>query len=95
MVFGLITLSAMVPTMIGLNQATQNTRDGEEERRDQARRQRCNLIASCDAREGTLEQRNQVHNAKVYIGSDGKVSTCLYFSFSCFRLMTIPLAIPQ
>lgn len=75
MVFGLIALSTMVPTMIGLNQATQNTRDGEEERRDSARRQRCNLLATCDAREGTLEQRKQVQNAKVYLGPDGKVKT--------------------
>lgn len=78
MVFGLIALSAMTPTMIGLNQATQNTRDGEEERREAARRQRCNLLATCDAREGTLEQRKQVHNAKVYLGPDGNVSPLFY-----------------
>lgn len=73
MVFGLVMTSAMLPTMIGLNQATQNSRDSEEERRNTARRQRCNLVATCDAREGTLEQRKQVHNAKVYLGPDGKV----------------------
>ena len=73
MVFGLITLSTMVPTMIGLNQATQNTRDNEDERRESSRRQRCNLLAVCDEQEGTLEQRRQVHNAKVYLGPDGNV----------------------
>lgn len=73
MVFGLITLSTMIPTMIGLNQATQNTRDSEEERREAARRQRCNLLAVCSEREGTLEQRRQVHNAKIYLGPDGNV----------------------
>lgn len=96
MVFGLITLSTMVPTMIGLNQATQNTRDGEEERRDSARRQRCNLLATCDAREGTLEQRKQVHNAKVYLGPDGNVSARAIYLFCTFHAHKNPsLAVPH
>ncbi|KAL5355929.1 hypothetical protein BJX96DRAFT_171123 [Aspergillus floccosus] len=73
MVLGIITLATMVPTMIGLNEATQSTRDNEETRREAARRQRCNLVATCDIREGTQEQRQQVHNARVYLGPDGKL----------------------
>jgi cation transport regulator ChaB len=72
MVLGVIMIAAMLPTMIGLNEATSATRDQEERRRDRARKQRCHLIAVCDPEEGSLQQRQQVHNAKVYLGNDGK-----------------------
>lgn len=85
MVFGLVTMSAMVPTMIGLNQATQNTRDNEEERREGNRRQRCNLVATCAVDEGTAEQRLQVHNAKVFLGPDGKVKSTHAVDCTCLR----------
>ena len=78
MVLGIITLATMVPTMIGLNEAIQSTRDNEETRREAARRQRCHLVATCDIREGTQEQRQQVHNARVYLGPDGKVHATSY-----------------
>lgn len=68
-------MATMLPTMIGLNEATQSSRDNEETRRESARRQRCHLIATCDIREGTREQRQQVHNARVYWAPDGRVSS--------------------
>jgi len=73
MVLGIVMISAMLPTMIGLNEATSGSRDREESRRDSSRKQRCHLVATCSINEGNQQQREQVHNAKVYVGSDGKV----------------------
>lgn len=70
-------MSAMVPTMIGLNEATQSTRDQEESRRNDARKQRSQLVATCSLDQGTPEQRQQVHNAQVQVGRDGKVSSVM------------------
>jgi hypothetical protein len=67
-------MATMLPTMIGLNEATQATRDQEENRRTSSRKQRCHLVATCSLRQGTESQRAQVQNARVYVGQDGKVS---------------------
>lgn len=67
-------IATMLPTMIGLNEATQHTRDQEDNRQSSARQQRCNLVATCPIDQGTAEQREQVHNAKIYVGQQGKVS---------------------
>jgi hypothetical protein len=74
MVLGVVMMAAMLPTMIGLNEATQGTRDQEENRRTTERKQRCHLVATCSHTQGTPELRQQVQNAKVYVGLDGKVS---------------------
>jgi hypothetical protein len=68
-------MTAMVPTIIGLNEATKGTRDQENNRKDTARKQRCHLVAMCEVNKGTQTQREQVHNARVYVGRDGNVST--------------------
>lgn len=74
MVLGIVMMSAMVPTMIGLNEATKGTRDQEENRRSSARKQRCHLVATCEVNRSTQHQREQVHDARVYVGRDGNVS---------------------
>lgn len=74
MVLGVVMIATMLPTMIGLNEATSGTRDQEENRRTSARKQRCHLVATCGLEQGTQRQREQIHNAKVYVGADGKVS---------------------
>lgn len=76
MVFGLVMMSAMVPTMIGLNEATKGTRDHEESRKAESRNTRSHLVATCDVDEGSQAHREQVHNARIYLGQDQKV---LYF----------------
>lgn len=73
MVLGIAMMSAMLPTMIGLNEATSSTHDREESRRDSSRKQRCHIVATCSLNQGNQRQREQVHNAKVYVGLDGKV----------------------
>ncbi|KAJ6081544.1 hypothetical protein N7499_006418 [Penicillium canescens] len=73
MVFGIVMMAAMVPTMIGVNEATKGTRDHEEQRRKNARAQRSHLLVQCPSYEGPLHQRMAVHNAQVYLGADGKV----------------------
>lgn len=70
-------MAAMLPTMIGLNEATQNTRDQEENRRNSNRKQRCHLVATCSLNQGTPELRSQVHNAQVQVGLDRKVSSVM------------------
>jgi hypothetical protein len=75
MVLGIVMMTAMVPTIIGLNEATKGTRDQENNRKDTARKQRCHLVAMCEVNKGTQTQREQVHNARVYVGRDGNVST--------------------
>ncbi|KAJ5721666.1 uncharacterized protein N7483_009600 [Penicillium malachiteum] len=47
------------------------TQDHEERRREESRKQRCHLTATCAVTEGVL-QRQAVHNAHVYLGSDGR-----------------------
>lgn len=84
-------MAAMLPTMIGINEATQSTRDQEENRRNSNRKQRCHLVATCSLKQGTPELRSQVHNAKVQVGLDRKVSpSCsgiLLQSWSLSRVM--------
>jgi hypothetical protein len=71
-------MASMLPTMIGLNEATQGTRDQEENRKNSARKQRCHLVATCALSQGTESQRAQVQNARVYVGQDGKVSIVMH-----------------
>ncbi|PYI26686.1 hypothetical protein BP00DRAFT_406796 [Aspergillus indologenus CBS 114.80] len=66
-------MAALLPTMIGLNEASQHTRDHEEDRRASARKQRCHLIASCSLTQGTPSQREEIQNAKVFVGQDGRL----------------------
>ncbi|KAJ5921285.1 hypothetical protein N7466_009611 [Penicillium verhagenii] len=73
MVIGIVMMAAMLPTMIGLNEATQGGRDAEESRRNDARRQRGHLVATCALTQGTPKMRQQVHNAQVQVGLDGKL----------------------
>ncbi|KAJ6096622.1 hypothetical protein N7486_007368 [Penicillium sp. IBT 16267x] len=73
MVIGIAMMAAMLPTMIGLNEATQGSRDQEEARRTTARKQRSHLVATCSITQGTPEMRSQVHNAQVQVGLDGKL----------------------
>lgn len=73
MVLGIAMMSAMLPTMIGLNEATKGSRDREESHKKDSLNTRTHLIATCDVDEGSQTQRQQVHNAKVYLGLHGKV----------------------
>ncbi|KAJ5756137.1 hypothetical protein N7533_005680 [Penicillium manginii] len=66
MVLGVIMMATMLPTMIGLNEATQGSRDQEENRRTTERKQRVHLLATCSLSQGTPELRQQIQNAKVY-----------------------------
>ncbi|KAJ5280692.1 hypothetical protein N7478_006064 [Penicillium angulare] len=66
-------MGAMLPTMIGLNQATQGSRDQEEARSNEARKQRGHLVAICALTQGTPKMRQQVHNGRVQVGLDGKL----------------------
>ncbi|PWY68528.1 hypothetical protein BO94DRAFT_540207 [Aspergillus sclerotioniger CBS 115572] len=66
-------MSTLVPTIIGLNEATKGARDQEDNRRNEARSQRCHLIATCEVSAGSQAQRRQVQNAKVYLDQDYKV----------------------
>ncbi|CEJ60789.1 hypothetical protein PMG11_09347 [Penicillium brasilianum] len=73
MVLGIAMMAAMLPTMIGLNEATQGARDQDENRRNTNRKQRCHLVATCSLDQGTPELRSQVHNAQVQVGLDRKL----------------------
>lgn len=73
MVFSLVMMSTLVPTIIGLNEATKGARDQEENRRAESRSRRCHLIATCEGSTESPTQRQQVHNAKVYLDKDYKV----------------------
>ena len=66
-------MSTLVPTIIGLNEATKGARDQEDNRRNESRSQRCHLVATCEVSAGSPAQRQQVHNAKVYLDQDYKV----------------------
>ncbi|OOF90900.1 hypothetical protein ASPCADRAFT_156260 [Aspergillus carbonarius ITEM 5010] len=65
-------MSTLVPTIIGLNEATKGARDQEDNRRNESRSQRCHLVATCEVSAGSPAQRQQVHNAKVYLDQDYK-----------------------
>ncbi|KAJ5727514.1 hypothetical protein N7493_005334 [Penicillium malachiteum] len=72
MVLGVVMMAAMLPTIMGLNEATQGSREQEEARRNDARKQRGHLVAICPITQGTPKMRQQVHNAQVQVGLDGK-----------------------
>jgi hypothetical protein len=73
MVLGIAMMSAMLPTMIGLNQAIKERRCEEEEHKEETRKVRSHLAVSCDVNEGSHAHRQEINNAKVYLGQDHKV----------------------
>ncbi|KAJ5744840.1 hypothetical protein N7533_009710 [Penicillium manginii] len=73
MVLGIVMMAAMLPTMIGLNEATQGSREQEEARRNESRKQRGHLVATVAITQGTPKIRQQVHNAQVQVGLDGRL----------------------
>jgi len=77
MVLGVVMIATMLPTMIGLNEATQGSRQQEEDRVNDKRKSRTHLVATVSLNQGTQEQRQQVHNATVQVGRDGKVSSAV------------------
>lgn len=89
MVLGIAMMAAMLPTMIGLNEATQGARDQDENRRNTNRKQRCHLVATCSLDQGTPELRSQVHNAQVQVGLDRKVSVIVQRSQLVMRSLLI------
>ncbi|PYH34433.1 uncharacterized protein BO87DRAFT_386426 [Aspergillus neoniger CBS 115656] len=73
MVLGIAMMATMLPTMIGLNQASQHMRDSEDNRKESSRKQRCHLLVNCSVNQGTTEQREQIHNAMVYVGPENRL----------------------
>lgn len=66
-------MAAMVPTVYGLNEASKGAQNSENKRRETTRKTRCHLTAQCDFDTGTLNQRQEVHNARIYLDSDSQV----------------------
>jgi hypothetical protein len=89
MVLGIAMMAAMLPTMIGLNEATQGARDQDENRRNTNRKQRCHLVATCSLDQGTPELRSQVHNAQIQVGLDRKVSSVMQVGCSKWFLSQV------
>ncbi|OQE92023.1 hypothetical protein PENNAL_c0008G09782 [Penicillium nalgiovense] len=73
MVLGIAMMSAMLPTMIGLNQAIKERRGEEEEHKEETRNVRSHLTVTCDVNEGSHVHRQEINNAKVYLGQDHKI----------------------
>ncbi|PIG86957.1 hypothetical protein AARAC_004722 [Aspergillus arachidicola] len=73
MVIGIAMMSAMVPTIIGLNEATKGARESEDKRRENEKKSRFHLVAACDIDAESESRRQEVHNASVYLGSDKKL----------------------
>ncbi|KAJ6127293.1 hypothetical protein N7523_002905 [Penicillium sp. IBT 18751x] len=73
MVLGVVMIAAMVPTMIGLNEATQGSRQQEEDRLNYRCKARTHLVATVSLSQGTQQQRQQSHNATVQVGRGGKL----------------------
>ncbi|KAB8216190.1 hypothetical protein BDV33DRAFT_233666 [Aspergillus novoparasiticus] len=74
MVIGIAMMSAMVPTIIGLNEATKGARESEDKRRENEKKSRFHLVAACDIGADSESRRQEVHNASVYLGSDKKLT---------------------
>ncbi|KAE8413814.1 hypothetical protein BDV36DRAFT_299596 [Aspergillus pseudocaelatus] len=73
MVIGIAMMSAMVPTIIGLNEATKGARESEDKRKANEKKARFHLVATCDIDADLESRRQEVHNANVYLGSDKKL----------------------
>lgn len=69
MVLGLALMGTIAPAMINMDQSSSSP----ESARQHAKRQRGHLLAECYTNEETPEQRDQLHNARVYLDEDGKV----------------------
>lgn len=70
-------MSAMVPTIIGLNEATKGARESEDKRKENEKKTRFHLVATCDIDADSESRRQEVHNANVFLGSDKKVRKAL------------------
>ncbi|KAL1874614.1 hypothetical protein Plec18167_005846 [Paecilomyces lecythidis] len=90
MVLGIVMMTTMIPTIVGLNEATNGARDEQRrknnnedkgggndrqnnQRKGNSRKQRFHLQVTCSDDSGSQEMRQQVHNAKVYVKTDGKI----------------------
>lgn len=70
MVIGVAMMAAMVPTVYGLSEASQNNK---RERYEGDLPERYHLITTCDLPSVPQHQKAQIHNAKIYLGVDGRV----------------------
>ncbi|KAL3490441.1 hypothetical protein BJX62DRAFT_238076 [Aspergillus germanicus] len=73
MVLGIAMIATTIPTIFGLNEASNAMRDREKNTKESARKTRFSLCAVCDASEGSIHERQQVHNSQVYLGRDRKL----------------------
>ena len=74
MVFGIFVMTAMIPTIIGVNEASKGTRDHEKQRKEGARQKRCKLLAECSMHiDETLRRPLSLDGAHLYLGPHGKV----------------------
>ncbi|KAL2847427.1 hypothetical protein BJY01DRAFT_246794 [Aspergillus pseudoustus] len=73
MVLGIAMIATSIPTIFGLNEASNAMRDREKNTKENARKTRFSLRAVCDASEGSMQERDQVDDALVYLGRDQKL----------------------
>lgn len=66
-------MSAMIPTIYGLNEASRGAQDSEQKRKDNMRKTPFHVLSTCDLLAGEEDERAQVHNARLFLGSDHKV----------------------
>ncbi|RHZ43744.1 uncharacterized protein CDV56_101862 [Aspergillus thermomutatus] len=74
MVLGLALMGVMAPAIMNMDQSSKSPEAG----RQHAKRQRGHLLAQCYTSEETPEQRDQLHNAQVYLEEDGKLYVTKY-----------------
>ncbi|KAL3482055.1 hypothetical protein BJX99DRAFT_243388 [Aspergillus californicus] len=74
MVIGVAMMAAMVPTTLALNEATRGQESSEAKRKENERRKVCHLTATCPIDADPATERGEVHNAKVYLGVDHKLT---------------------
>lgn len=63
-------MAAMVPTVYGLGEASQNNK---RERNKGDLEEKYHLITACNLSSVPRHQKAQIDNAKVYLGIDGRV----------------------
>ncbi|KAL4916348.1 hypothetical protein BDW62DRAFT_212063 [Aspergillus aurantiobrunneus] len=74
MVVGIALMAAMVPTVYGLGEASnKRNQDQQNERKDDKQEERYHLLTVCRSSSVPQHQRDQVHNARVYLSTDGKM----------------------
>jgi hypothetical protein len=73
MVIGVAMMAAMVPTVYALGEASNRNQNKEKDQTKDDQEERYHLITKCHSPSVPQHQKAQIHNARVFLATDGRV----------------------